>query len=98
MEYKIQFHPLALQEFLSLDKGVQKLVKKQLEKIKISPQLGEELGVKNNIDLSGYRKMYANKKQIRIVYSILQEIVTVNIIAIGKREDMKVYKTASERK
>lgn len=87
MEYKIQFHPLALQEFLSLDKGVQKLVKKQLEKIKISPQLGEELGVKNNIDLSGYRKMYANKKQIRIVYSILQEIVTVNIIAIGKRED-----------
>lgn len=88
MEYKIQFHPLALQEFLSLDKGVQKLVKKQLEKIKISPQLGEELGVKNNIDLSGYRKMYANKKQIRIVYSILQEIVTVNIIAIGKREDI----------
>lgn len=98
MEYKIQFHPLALQEFLSLDKGVQKLVKKQLEKIKISPQLGEELGVKNNIDLSGYRKMYANKKQIRIVYSILQEIVTVNIIAIGKREDIEVYKTASERK
>ena len=90
MEYKIQFHPLALQEFLSLDKGVQKLVKKQFEKIKISPQLGEELGVKNNIDLSGYRKMYANKKQIRIVYSILQEIVTVNIIAIGKREDMEV--------
>jgi len=98
MEYKLQFHPLALQEFLSLDKGVQNLVKKQLEKLKTSPQLGEELGVKNNIDLSGYRKMYANKKHIRIVYSILEEIITVNIIAIGKRDDMEVYKTASERK
>lgn len=46
--------------------------------------------------MSGYRKMYACKKQIRIVYSVVENVLFVNIIAIGKREDMEVYKTASE--
>ena len=41
--------------------------------------------------------MYACKKQIRIVYSVVENVLFVNIIAIGKREDMEVYKTASER-
>ena len=59
--------------------------------------LGEELGNKNGYDLSGYRKMYACKKHIRIVYSVFENILLVNIIAIGKREDMEVYETASER-
>jgi mRNA interferase RelE/StbE len=68
-------------------------VKKQLEKLRESPYLGEELGNKNGYDLSGYRKMYANKKQI--VYSIKD--VLINIISIGKREDMEVYANASER-
>jgi mRNA interferase RelE/StbE len=57
--------------------------------------LGEELGNKNGYDLSGYRKMYANKKQI--VYSIKDEILLINIISIGKRDDMEVYANAAER-
>ena len=74
-----------------------KLVKKQLDKLKTSPFLGEELGNKNGYDLTGYRKMYACKKQIRIVYSVIDNLLLVHIIAIGKREDMEVYSTASER-
>ena len=93
MEYEIKFHPLALQEFCELDGSI----KKQLDKLKTSPLLGEELGNKNGYDLSGYRKMYVCKKQIRIVYSVVENVLLVNIIAIGKREDMEVYKTASER-
>ena len=88
---------MALQEFCELDGSIKKLVKKQLEKLKVSPFLGEELGNKNGNDLSGYRKMYACKKLIRIVYSVVENVLLVNIIAIGKREDMEVYKTASER-
>ena len=88
---------MALQEFCSLDGSVKKLVKKQLDKLKTSPLLGEELGNKNGYDLTGYRKMYACKKQIRIVYSVFENVLLVNIIAIGKREEMEVYKTASER-
>ena len=97
MEYEIKFHPMALQEFCSLDGSVKKLVKKQLDKLKTSPLLGEELGNKNGYDLTGYRKMYACKKQIRIVYSVVENVLLVNIIAIGKREELEVYKTASER-
>ena len=41
--------------------------------------------------------MYACKKQIRIVYSVIENILIVKIIAIGKREDMEVYATAAER-
>ena len=37
------------------------------------------------------------KKQVRIVYSVVENVLLVNIIAIGKREDMEVYQTASER-
>ena len=97
MEYQIKFHPAALQEFCKLDGSIKKLVKKQLDKLKKSPLLGEELGNKNGYDLTGYRKMYACKKQIRIVYSVVENILLVNIIAIGKREDMEVYSTAAER-
>ena len=97
MEYEIKFHPMALQEICSLDGSVKKLVKKQLDKLKTSPLLGEELGNKNGYDLTGYRKMYTCKKQIRIVYSVVENVLLVNIIAIGKREEMEVYKMASER-
>ena len=95
--YEIKFHPEALKEFCKLDGSVKILVKKQIEKLQKSPFLGEELGNKNGYDLSGYRKMYVNKKQIRIVYSIKDEILVINIIAIGKREDMEVYANASNR-
>mgnify|MGYP002625033814 CR=1 FL=1 len=97
MEYEIKFHPEALKEFCSLDGSVKKLVKKQIDKLKTAPLLGEELGNKNGYDLTGYRKMYACKKQIRIVYSIFENTLLVNIIAIGKREYMEVYKTATSR-
>ena len=80
-----------------MDRSVKKLVKKQLDKLKTSPLLGEELGNKNGFDLTGYRKMYACKKQVRIVYSVVENVLLVNIIAIGKREDLEVYESASQR-
>ena len=87
----------SLKKFCQLDGSVKVLVKKQLEKLQKSPLLGEELGNKNGYDLTGYRKMYVNKKQIRIVYSIKDEVLVINIVAIGKREDMEVYADASKR-
>ena len=41
--------------------------------------------------------MYVNKKQIRIVYSIKDEILVINVISIGKRENMDVYANAADR-
>ena len=74
------------------------LVYKQFKKIQFSPELGQLLGNKSGFDLSGYRKMYADKKKIRIVYHIVEEKVIVEIVAVGKRDDMEVYQKANERR
>ena len=97
MTYRVKFHPEAEKEFLELDKGVRERLAKQLVKIASYPELGERLGNRNGIDLSGYRKMYAEKKKIRIVYEVVEEEILIYIMAIGERDDMAVYKTALKR-
>ena len=59
------------------------LVFKQLKKISTSAELGQMLGNKNGYDLTGYRKMYADKKWIRIVYKIIDNEIIVEVIAVG---------------
>jgi mRNA interferase RelE/StbE len=95
--YKISFHPEAQKELHSLDGSIRIIVLKQIKKLEQFPQLGELLGKKHGYDLTGYRKLYADKKNIRIVYSIIEEQILVKIIAIGKREDFQVYKDANNR-
>ncbi len=41
--------------------------------------------------------MYVDKKRVRIVYTILEEIITVEVVAVGKRDDMAVYAKAGKR-
>jgi len=97
MNYEIRFYPEAKAEFLALDKGVRLIVAKQMVKLESAPKLGELLGNKSGIDLSGLRKLYSAKKQIRIVYEIIDSKVVVHIVAISKREDMQVCKDALSR-
>jgi len=97
MKYKILFHPKAAREIKKLDNRVKLLVFKQIKKLSIMPHLGRELGSKQGLDLSEYRKFYADKKRIRIVYKFADGKVVVQIIAVGKRESLKVYKNAAKR-
>lgn len=95
--YKILFHPEAKKDFDRLDGSIRKVIIKQLIKLQENPTLGEKLGNKVGYDLTGYRKMYAYKKKIRIVYSIHEDKLLIFIIAIGKREDFNAYQKAFER-
>jgi len=97
MTYKILFHPEAAHEIARLDNRVRILVLKQIKKLSLTPGLGNELGSKQGIDLTGYRKLYADKKKIRIVYKIIAEQILVQVIAVGKRESLQVYKKAAKR-
>jgi mRNA interferase RelE/StbE len=95
---EIKYHPLLEEDLKQLNNSVRLEVFKKLKKIQQSPELGLPLGNKKNMNLTGLRKVYVAKKQVRIVYEIIDDILVVHIIAIGKREDMEVYKEAEQRR
>ncbi len=97
MSYEIDYHDLVFNDFKDLDKGVRVKVLKKIEKIAQNPEIGKELGNKANLNLSKCRKAYVDNKRIRIVYQIIDKQVKIFVIAIGKRDDMEVYKKANDR-
>ncbi len=96
--YEIKYHPLIENDLKQLNNSIRIEVFKKIKKIQQSPELGVKLGNKNGLNLTGLKKMYVAKKQIRIVYEIIENIVVIKILAIGKREDMEVYKQAEKRR
>jgi mRNA interferase RelE/StbE len=97
LSYKVLLLEAAADDFRNLDGSVKKLVAKQLKKLETSPHLGEPLGNVRGLDLSGYYKMYAVHKSIRIVYRIIEQEIIVEVIGIGKRADFEVYVEAAKR-
>jgi mRNA interferase RelE/StbE len=94
----IEFIPEAEKDYKSLDGSIKKLVNEKIDDLKDDAYIGEELGNKNNIDLTGYYKLYAAKKKYRIVYRIVKnEIEIIEIWGIGKRDKMEVYKNVGKR-
>ena len=94
----IQFIPEAVKDYKSLDGNIKLLVNDKIDKLKENPFLGEELGNKNNINLTGYYKIYIDKKRYRIVYRIVKNgIEIIEIWGIGKRDKMKIYKDVKKR-
>lgn len=99
MHYEIILHPdVTGKDLKELSKVQIALVFKQFKKLQTSPELGRPLGNKSGYDLSGCRKMYVDRKRIRIVYTIQETVITVEVIAVGKREDMAVYQKAAQRR
>jgi mRNA interferase RelE/StbE len=95
--YAIEFFPEVENDLKQLDHRVRLLVFKQLNKLVQSPQLGDLLGNKSGMDLTGCRKMYVDHKRVRIVYRILEEVIIVEVIAIAARDEMAVYREAAQR-
>jgi len=98
MSYKLSIKDEVKKDLSQLSTTQKMLVYKQFKKLQTSPELGTLLGNKSGYNLSGYRKMYVDKKKVRIVYTILEEIITVEVVAVGKRDDMAVYAKAGERR
>ncbi|MDR2591842.1 MAG: type II toxin-antitoxin system RelE/ParE family toxin [Chitinispirillales bacterium] len=73
----IRFIPEAVKDYKSLDGSIKLLVNKKIEKLREDAYIGEELGNKNNIDLTGYYKIYVAKKKYRIVYRIVKNEIEI---------------------
>lgn len=95
--YDILLIDEARDDFRNLDRGRRIKVAKLLKQLESNPYKGEYLGNKAGIDLTGYYKLYADKKKIRIVYTVLGSEVIVKVIAIGPRREMIVYYEAFRR-
>jgi mRNA interferase RelE/StbE len=97
LRYSVVVTAAAAEDFRQLDGSLKEPVARQLRKLETAPQLGEHLGNRAGLDLTGYYKLYAAKKSIRIVYRIIDQEILVEVVAIGKRESLAVYQKALKR-
>lgn len=95
--YSLKLHDKVYDDLKVLDNALVIKVFKKLKQIQQSPQMGENLGNKNGMNLSGFKKVYIDKKRVRIVFEVEDDILTVYTIAVGQRDDMEVYKKAFDR-
>ena len=74
-----------------LDDKIKVIIRKKVEKLKLEPSLGLPLRGK-------LAKLYKLKvSKYRILYQIDTYNLTIIIIAIGKRDNLTVYKLAEKR-
>src|SRR4030065_1852797 len=98
MVYRVESLQDAEKDFDTLDGSIRKEVAKKIDALAENPFLGKPLGNKFGIDLTGFYKLYAEKKKYRIVYRLIGDCLEViEIFAIGKREKEEVYKMAYKR-
>ena len=99
MSFRVELIPEAEKDYKKLDGSIKKLVNKKIDELADKPFLGEQLGNKQNIDLTGFYKIYVSKKSYRIVYRLLSpdEIEIIEIWGIGKREKEEIYKLIGKR-
>lgn len=95
--YSLKLHDKVYDDLKVLDNALVIKVFKKLKQIQQSPQISENLGNKNGMNLSGFKKVYIDKKRVRIVFEVQDDILTVYTIAVGQRDDMEVYKKAFDR-
>ena len=63
MSYKLLLKVEVENDLLKLTKAQRLLVYKQFKKLQSSPEFGQNLGNIAGFDLSGYKKLYVDKKK-----------------------------------
>ena len=93
MTYKLEFKKSALKEWKKLGATLQSQFKTKLIERLDSPHVRPD-------KISGGDNLYKIKLRqagYRLVYEVKYEIVTVTVVAVGKRERGKVYEEAFKR-
>lgn len=88
MTYKLAFNESALKEWKKLGHTIQEQFKKKLRERLENPRVPAS-------QLHGRKDQYKIKLRgagYRLVYSVEDEIITVTVIGVGKRENDAVYK------
>lgn len=91
--YSLEFLPVALREWNKLDSAVAAQFKKKLGERLEHPHIP-------SARLSGLPNCYKIKLRsagFRLVYQVIDDRITVLVVAVGRRERNEVYKFARER-
>ncbi|GKV92089.1 type II toxin-antitoxin system RelE family toxin [Pectobacterium carotovorum] len=93
MSYSVKFREDALKEWLKLDKAIQQQFAKKLKKCCENPHIPAA-------KLRGMKDCYKIKLRTSgfcLVYEVIDDVLVIAVVAVGKRERSGVYHLASER-
>ncbi|EKM5719759.1 type II toxin-antitoxin system RelE/ParE family toxin [Enterobacter cloacae] len=93
MTYELEFDPRVLKEWSKLGETVKKQFRKKLAGVLVNPRI-ESARLHN---LPDCYKIKLRSQGYRLVYQVQDNVVTVVVIAIGKREKLTVYHDANKR-
>ncbi len=93
MTYKLLFHKKALKEWDKIDSKIKEQFKKKLKERLENPKVAKD-------KLSGFEDVYKIKLKnagFRLAYQVKDEEIVVIVLAVGKRENDKIYKLLDNR-
>lgn len=93
MSYTVKFREDALKEWQKLDKAIQQQFAKKLKKCCANPHVP-------SAKLRGVKDCYKIKLRtsgFRLVYQVIDDVLVIAVVAVGKRERSEVYQLASDR-
>lgn len=93
MSYTVKFREDALKEWQKLDKAIQQQFAKKLKKCCDNPHVP-------SAKLRGIKDCYKIKLRtsgFRLVYQVIDDVLVIAVVAVGKRERSEVYQLASDR-
>lgn len=93
-KYRLLFLPSALKEWQGLDGSVKEPMRKLLRKRLNDPHVP---GGALHGELAGYYKIKLKKHGFRLVYGVEDDALVVVVMAVDKREDSVVYRSAVAR-
>jgi mRNA interferase RelE/StbE len=92
--FRIQFIKESAKDWDKLDNSVKLELKKNLQPLLQNP-IVESSRLKG--DLSDCYRIRAPKSGYRLIYKVENEALVILVIAVGKREDEEVYRSAAIR-
>ncbi|TLF41136.1 addiction module toxin RelE [Lacticaseibacillus zeae] len=93
--YHLNFYPEAQAEYDKLDGSQRIFVDKALIRLRT---FGMNAGQALHGKLTGFRKLKNKKTGLRIVFGqSLEGITIMDIVAVGYREDLQVYRNSEKR-
>ena len=93
MTYKLDFYDQALKEWKKLDRSIRLQFKQKLEERLKSPRVPES----KLRDSKDRYKIKLRGVGYRLVYEVHDQIITIVVVAVGRRDKNELYSKSTER-